>query len=124
MRDNEEQRPDYANADAARRFQPLKLAEPRRAAHAPARRGPHALPQLRRPLLAGRRHRGRGLGDLTRFYTYHEDHGIRSHARECYAELTAQERDWKDADLEAAREACHNKIDFASILPEVDRLLG
>ena len=64
------------------------------------------------------------LGDLTRFYTYHEDTAIRGHARECYAELAAEERDWKDADLEAARDACHNKIDFASILPEVDRLLG
>ena len=28
------------------------------------------------------------------------------------------------ADLEAAREACHNKLDFARILPEVDRLLS
>jgi hypothetical protein len=64
------------------------------------------------------------LGDLTRFYTYHEEHGIRGHARECYAELTAIERDWQNADLQAAREACHNNIDFGSILPEVDRLLG
>ena len=64
------------------------------------------------------------LGDLARFYTYHEDHGIRSHARESYAELASHERDWHGADLAAAREACHNKIDFASILPEVDRLLS
>ena len=47
-----------------------------------------------------------------------------AHARECYAELTAEERDWQGADLEAAREACHDKLDFAKLLPEVDRLLG
>ena len=111
------------NADAARRFQPLKLAELEELRDALLAAGPTLCPNCdgRCSLAAGTKAR---LGDLTRFYTYHEDHGIRSHARECYAELTAQERDWKDADLEAAREACHNKIDFASILPEVDRLLG
>ena len=36
----------------------------------------------------------------------------------------AQERDWSDADLVAAREACHHKIDFSALLPEVDRLLS
>ena len=45
-------------------------------------------------------------------------------AREHYAELAAEERDWKDADLVAAREACHHKIDFAAMLPKVDRLLS
>lgn len=45
-------------------------------------------------------------------------------AREAYAELSAEERDWKDADLATAREACHHKIDFVAMLPEVDRLLG
>ncbi len=64
------------------------------------------------------------LGDLARFYTYYESHGMRGVARECYAELAVEERDWKDADLEAARDACHHKIDFASLLPQVDRLLG
>jgi hypothetical protein len=49
---------------------------------------------------------------------------MRGVARECYAELAAEERDWKDADLAAAREACHHKIDFASLLPKVDRLLS
>ena len=29
-----------------------------------------------------------------------------------------------DADLVAAREACHHKIDFTSLLPKVDRLLS
>ena len=34
------------------------------------------------------------------------------------------ERDWKDADLVAARETCHHKIDFAALLPKADRLLS
>jgi hypothetical protein len=56
--------------------------------------------------------------------TYHEDHGIRGWARKPDAELAEADRDWSGADLAAAREACHNNIDFATILPEVDRLLG
>ena len=111
------------NADAARRFEPLPLA---------------VLDELREALLAsaptmcpncdGRCSAGAGttakLGDLARFYTYHEDHGIRNHARECYSQLAETERNWQGADLDAAREACHNKLDFARILPEVDRLLA
>ncbi|MHC5542962.1 aldo/keto reductase, partial [Singulisphaera rosea] len=64
------------------------------------------------------------LGDLARFYTYYDSHGMRSVAREEYAGLAEEARDWKGADLEAAREACHHKINFAAMLPEVDRLLG
>ena len=64
------------------------------------------------------------LGDMTRFLTYHEHHGSRTLAHEGYAELTEEERDWRDADLEAAREACPSKLNFAELLPEVDRLLG
>jgi predicted aldo/keto reductase-like oxidoreductase len=111
------------NTDAAARFEPLKQAE---------------IDQLRDALLAagpmmcadcdGRCSRTAGtkarLGDLTRFLTYHEHHGSRRQAREGYAELTSEERNWQGADLEAAREACPSKLDFASLLPEVDRLLG
>jgi hypothetical protein len=64
------------------------------------------------------------LGDFTRYLTYHEHHGFRRQARGDYAELTEQENNWSDADLEAARAACPNKLDFARLLPEVDRLLG
>ncbi len=49
---------------------------------------------------------------------------MRSVARENYAALSAEDRDWQGADLAAAREACHHKIDFSSLLPEADRLLG
>ncbi len=64
------------------------------------------------------------LGDLARFYTYHEHHGHRSEARRYYAELAPEERDWHGADLEAARAACPNRLDFARLLPEADRLLS
>ena len=62
--------------------------------------------------------------DLTRFLTYHEHHGARRWAREAYAQLWEQERNWHGADLDAARAACPTKLDFAQLLPEVDRLLG
>ncbi len=111
------------NSDAARRFEPLKQAELDELRDALLAAGPTMCPNCdgRCSLAAGTNAK---LGDLARFYTYHEDHGIRSHARECYSELAADERDWSGADLAAAREACHNKLDFAKILPEVDRLLG
>lgn len=65
--------------------------------------------------------RARGL---TRFLTYHEHHGARRWARDAYAVLTDEERNWHGADLEAARAACPTKLDFAQLLPEADRLLG
>ena len=64
------------------------------------------------------------LGDLARLLTYHEHHGARVMAREGYAELSEEERDWHDADLEAAREACHSHLDFAKLLPQVDKFLA
>jgi len=64
------------------------------------------------------------LGDLTRMLTYHEHHGARVMAREEYAGLTEEERDWHDADLEAARDACHSHLDFAKLLPQVDKFLA
>ncbi len=111
------------NADAVRRFEPLKQAELDELRHAVLAAGPTLCPNCdgRCSAAAGTK---ASLCDLTRFYTYHEDHGMRTHARESYAELTAEQRDWSGADLDAAREACHHKIDFARLLPEVDRLLG
>ncbi|MGO9462959.1 MAG: aldo/keto reductase [Isosphaeraceae bacterium] len=111
------------NADAARRFEPLKQAELDELHEALLAAGPTMCPNCdgRCALAAGTKAR---LGDLARFYTYHEDHGIPGWARERYAELAEHERDWSGADLEAARAACHHKLDFAKILPEVDRLLS
>jgi predicted aldo/keto reductase-like oxidoreductase len=111
------------NIDAARRFEPVK---------------PAAIEQLRDALLAagpmmcadcdGRCSRAAGtkaeLGNLTRFLTYHEHHGDRAFARECYGKLSAEARDWSGADLEAARKACPNRLDFARLLADVDRHLA
>ncbi|WZO96443.1 aldo/keto reductase [Isosphaeraceae bacterium EP7] len=111
------------NADAARRFEPLKQAEIDELRDAVLASNPTMCPGCdgRCSVAGGTKAR---LGDLARFYTYHESHGMRGVARESYAELPAEERDWKGADLVAAREACHHKIDFSSMLPEVDRLLS
>ena len=111
------------DADAARRYEPLKTAE---------------IHQLRDAFLASRadalrRLRGRcslaagtkaELGNLTRFLTYHQDHGIRAEARRQYAALGPEARDWSGTDLEAARAACPDGLDFARLLPEVDRHLA
>ncbi len=111
------------NTDAARRFAPLKEAE---------------IHQLRDASIAfgstlcadcdGRCSTAAGtsaqLGDLTRFLTYHQHLGDRSEARRQYAALAPEARDWSGADLEAARAACPNKLDFARLMPEVDRHLA
>ena len=64
------------------------------------------------------------LGDLTRFLTYHEHHGDRAKARTDYAALTEIEREWRGADLDAARAACPSGLDFARLLPKVDQHLA
>src|SRR5262249_62084097 len=64
------------------------------------------------------------LGDLARLHTYHEQFGFRGEAREQYAAMDPKHRDWSGADLEAARQACHNRLNFSALLPEVDRYLA
>ncbi|HKI19861.1 MAG TPA: aldo/keto reductase [Isosphaeraceae bacterium] len=64
------------------------------------------------------------LGNLTRFLTYHDHHGYRTEARRLYGQLSDAARDWTGADLEAAREACPNKLDFAKLLRRADEVLG
>ena len=64
------------------------------------------------------------LGNLTRFLTYHEHHGHRVEARRNYSELPESARDWKGADLAAARAACPSHLDFADLLPQVERRLS
>ncbi len=111
------------NAAAARNYEPVKAAQ---------------IEELRDALLAagptlcadcdGRCSKAAGttaaLGDLTRFLTYYQQHGDRAIAREEYAGLAAEARDWAGADLEAARAACPGNLDFARLLPEVDRRLA
>ena len=111
------------NVEAAHKFKPLKEADILQLRDAVLAAGPMMCADCdgRCGHAAGTKAR---LGDLTRFLTYHEHHGSRRQAREGYAELTEDERNWRDADLDAAREACPSKLDFAQLLPEVDRLLG
>ncbi|WP_435022374.1 aldo/keto reductase [Tundrisphaera sp. TA3] len=111
------------NAEAARKFVPLKQAE---------------LDGLRNAFLASRPSlcadcngqcgqaggTDASLGDLTRYLTYHDRHGFRTEARRLFAEMPEALRDWRGADLEAARAACPNHLDFAALLAEVDRHLA
>jgi predicted aldo/keto reductase-like oxidoreductase len=110
------------NADAARRFEPLKAAQVEQLRDAVLAAGPTLCADC-----DGRCSRAAGtsaaLGDLTRFLTYYRHHGDRAVAREEYAKLSTEARDWSGADLEAARAACPGGLDFASLLPEVDRRL-
>ena len=64
------------------------------------------------------------LGELSRLITYHDHYGARTAARRLYAEMEEQHRDWKGADLEAARQACHAHLDFAELLPRIDEHLA
>ena len=64
------------------------------------------------------------LGTMTRFLTYHEHHGNRAEARRRYSEMADSARDWKGADLDAAQAACPSHLDFADLLPKVDRHLA
>jgi uncharacterized protein len=111
------------NADAARRFEPLKEAD---------------IQQLRDVFLAseptlcadcdGRCMAAAGtkaeLANLTRFLTYHQQFGDRARARREYADLPAEARDWSGADLAAAQAVCPGRLNFAKLLPEVDRHLA
>ena len=111
------------NADAVRRFEPLKTAEISELRDAVLASNPTMCPGCdgRCSLAGGTKAR---LGDLARVFTYYDSHGMPGLARESYAELAEEERDWKNADLTAAREACHHKLDFSALLPKVDRLFS
>jgi hypothetical protein len=111
------------NSDAARRFAPVKAVDLRMLRDAALAHGPMLCADC-----DGRCSAAAGttaeLGNLTRFLTYHEHHGLRAEARRCYAELSPEARDWSNADLQAARDACPNHLDFARLMPEVDRRLA
>jgi predicted aldo/keto reductase-like oxidoreductase len=111
------------NTQAAQGFQPMMRAQIDRLRDACIAAGPTLCASC-----DGRCGRAAGttaeLGNLTRLLTYHEHHGYRAEARRLYGELAEAARDWKGADLEAARQACPNHLDFASLLPRADELLG
>jgi uncharacterized protein len=111
------------NTDAARRFEPLKEADIHALRDATLAHGSMLCADCdgRCSIAAGTQAE---LGNLTRYLTYHEHHGDRALARRLYAELPPEARDWSGADLEAARAACPNRLDFARLLPEVHRHLA
>jgi uncharacterized protein len=111
------------NAEAARVYKPLTKAELNQMRDAFVAAGPTLCAGCdgRCSLAAGTTAE---LGNLTRFLTYHEHHGYRGEARRLYAELSDAERNWAGANLEAARQACPSKLDFAKLLPRADRVLG
>jgi predicted aldo/keto reductase-like oxidoreductase len=111
------------NSDAARRFKPLTTAEIHQLRDASLAFGPTLCADCdgRCSAAAGTRAE---LGNLTRFLTYHEHHGLRNEARRCFEELPLEARDWSGADLEAARATCPNHLDFAKLLADVERLLA
>jgi predicted aldo/keto reductase-like oxidoreductase len=111
------------NTDAARRFEPLKEADIRQLRDATLAHSPMLCADCdgRCALAAGTQAE---LGNLTRFLTYYEHHGLRSEARRLYAELRPEARDWSGANLEAARDACPNRLDFAQLLERVERHLA
>jgi hypothetical protein len=64
------------------------------------------------------------LGDIARYLSYYEADGCRTEARQAYAALPPEQRDWQGADLAAASQACISKLDFASILPRAEEKLA
>jgi aryl-alcohol dehydrogenase-like predicted oxidoreductase len=111
------------NSDAARRFEPLKEADIRQLRDLFLASNPTLCADCdgRCSVAAGTKAE---LGDLTRFLTYHQQHGDRARARREYANLAPEARDWAGADLEAAQAACPGGLNFARLLPEVDRHLS
>jgi uncharacterized protein len=111
------------NTDAARRFEPLATSDIHQLRDAALAHRPTLCADCdgRCASAAGT---NAALGDLTRLLTYHAHHGDRAEARRLYAALAPEARDWSGADLEAAHAACPGGLDFASLLPEVDRRLA
>ncbi len=111
------------NTQAARMFKPLTKAEIDQLRDACIAAGPTLCASC-----DGRCSQAAGtlaeLGNLTRFLTYHDHHGYRAEARRLYGQLSDPARDWAGADLEAARQACPNKLDFAKLLRRADEVLG
>jgi len=111
------------NVEAAKKFEPLKVAELEQLRAATLAANPTFCADCEGKCAVAGGTKAR-LGDLVRYLTYHEHHGYRSEARRYYQELSEVERDWSGVDLEAARAACPNQLNFAELLPEVDRHLA
>jgi predicted aldo/keto reductase-like oxidoreductase len=108
---------------AARTFKPLSTAEIEGLRNAALAAGPTFCANCDGSCSRAGKTEAR-LGELSRLITYHDHYGARTDARRLYAEMEEQHRDWKGADLEAARQACHAHLDFAELLPRIDEHLA
>jgi predicted aldo/keto reductase-like oxidoreductase len=61
---------------------------------------------------------------IARYLAYAEENGDRARARELFAALPAEARDWAGADLAAASRACRGGLDFRSLLDRAERLIS
>jgi predicted aldo/keto reductase-like oxidoreductase len=111
------------NSLAANKFEPMKRAEIERLRDACLASGPTFCADC-----DGRCARAAGtdasLGDLTRLLTYHDQYGYRGEAKRLYRQMSERDRNWTGADLDAARLACPNRLDFTTLLPKIDRDLA
>ena len=64
------------------------------------------------------------LNHIVRYLSYYEIDGACEKARELYAALTPEQRDWHSADLAAASCACRSKLDFATLLSRAEEKLA
>ena len=111
------------NADAARRFEPLKTADIHQLRDAILAQGPTMCTDCDGRCMAAAGTNAE-LGNITRYLTYHQGYGDRAHARAEYAKLSEEARDWSGADLEAARQACPSRLNFAHLLSEAEKHLA
>ena len=111
------------NTKAAEVFEPLKAVEMKQLHQAILAAGPTMCANC-----DGSCSRAGGteadLGTIARLFTYFDHYGFRGEARKLYSELSAKDRDWAGADLAAASDACHSKLDFANLLAKVERDLA
>lgn len=111
------------NVDAAHRFEPVQTADIHKLRDAALDHGPMLCADCDGRCSVAANTTAE-LGNLTRFLTYHQHHGDRAEARRLFAAMPDSARDWSSADLEAARHACPNRLDFARLLPEVQKHLA
>ena len=64
------------------------------------------------------------LHDIVRYLSYYEMDGRRADAKCAYASLSPEERNWHNANLAAASQACVSKLDFAALLTRAEARLA
>jgi hypothetical protein len=111
------------NVEAAKRFEPLKEAAIHDLRDAAIAHGPMLCADCDGRCGVAAKTKAE-LGVLTRYLTYHQHLGDRAEARRLYAALSDEARNWSDADLDAAHAACPNRLNFAKLLPQVERYLA